>query len=164
MALGGRVVVFNSEAELVQVTVSHLRSGRSPWGSVQFVTEWNYRNGRADILARTSCNSLIAFEAKLSRWQIACHQAYRNTVYATKAYVVLPEDAAHRAFQSNGRFKKMFVGLCVVTATEIRVLIEPPPALPLMRWVTDLAHSTFDGLNDAATESRSGRRTSLCNA
>jgi hypothetical protein len=156
--------VFSTEIELVDRAMELLTNGCSPWGKVELVTEWDYRHGRADILARTAGNSLIALEAKLTRWQVACDQAYRNTAYATQAYVLLPEQIASRALQSCYRFEHRQIGLCSMTKSEILVLIEAPIASPLMSWVTDLAHSTFDGLKDASAKPGTRRTARLCSA
>jgi hypothetical protein len=149
---------------LVEKAMELLASGRSPWGRVELVTEWDYRHGRADILARTTSNSLIALEAKLTRWQVACDQAYRNTAYATQAYVLLSEQVALRAQRSCSRFEHRRIGLCAITNSEISMLIEAPIVSPLMSWVTDLAHSTFDGLKDASAKPRPRRTARLCSA
>ena len=156
--------MFNTEIELVEKAMELLASGRSPWGRVELVTEWDYRHGRADILARTTSNSLIALEAKLTRWQVACDQAYRNTAYATQAYVLLSEQVALRAQRSCSRFEHRRIGLCAITNSEISMLIEAPIVSPLMSWVTDLAHSTFDGLKDASAKPRPRRTARLCSA
>ena len=161
--------VFNTEGELVEAAISMLRSGarsrrRSHWGPVELITEWDYRHGRADILLRTRTGALIAIEAKLTRWQSACEQAYRNTAYATSAYVLLPASVAERALRYRSRFDDMQIGLCALSADCLDVLIEAPVVTPLMRWVTDLAHSTFDGLKDAGRQSRRNRASGLCNA
>ena len=160
----GTKQVFCSEAELVDAAVRHLKAGCSPWGSVEIVTEWDYRHGRADILARKSCLALVALEAKLTRWQVACDQAYRSTAYASQAYVLLPDNVANRALGYARHFKERHIGLCSVTHADIRVLIAAPVVRPLMQWVTELAHSTFDSLTDASTESRSDRADRLCTA
>lgn len=156
--------MFSSEAQLVDTAVRHLRGGRSPWGSVELVTEWDYRHGRADILARDLSHALVALEAKLSRWQIACDQAYRNTAYATKAYVLVPENVALRVCRHRAHFEARHIGLCSVTPDEMRVLIEAPVVRPLMNWVAELAHSTFDSLSDAGAETRNCRPERLCTA
>jgi hypothetical protein len=54
--------------------------------------------------------------------------------------------------------------LCAITNSEISMLIEAPIVSPLMSWVTDLAHSTFDGLKDASAKPRPRRTARLCSA
>jgi hypothetical protein len=157
-------ILFDTEIELVDEAMKLLGSGRSPWGTVELVTEWDYRHGRADILARTANNSLIALEAKLTRWQVACDQAYRSTAYASQAYVLLPEQIAAKALRNCQRFEHRRIGLCTITKAGILMLIEAPVVSPLMHWITDLAHSTFDGLKDASTKSRTRRTARLCSA
>jgi hypothetical protein len=156
--------VFKTEAQLVNAAVRCLRDGSSPWGPVQLIREWDYRHGRTDILVRSAGSALVAIEAKLNRWQIACDQAYRNTAYATKTYVLLPEDVAPRALRHLAHFDARQIGLCSISRSGISVLIEAPIVCPLMDWVAQLAHSTFDGLNDAATKTRRRRSERLCAA
>lgn len=70
---------YASEADLVQDFLELLQEGDSPWGAVETTTEWDYRTGITDVLARTPEGHLVAFEAKLTDWRRATHQAYRNT-------------------------------------------------------------------------------------
>jgi hypothetical protein len=111
------------------------------------------------------CRAIVALEAKLTRWQAACDQAYRSTAYAAQAYVLVPDHTAIRALRSPKYFLDRHIGLCSVTDTDLRVLIEAPVVRPLMNWVTELAHSTFDGLtDDASTKLRGYRPARLCSA
>ena len=133
------------------LTVKLLGKANSPWGRVQTVTEWDYRSGISDILGRDSHNDIIAFEAKLRDWRRACYQAYRSTAFAPRAYVVLPELVATRVQCYRDVFERYGVGLCYCRSGELSILIEARPAEPLMKWLTDRAHTMFDGiLNDRA--------------
>jgi hypothetical protein len=156
--------VFDSEAKLVDAAIQHLKGASSPWGRVECVKEWDYRHGKTDILVRCAGNILVALEAKLNRWRIACDQAYRNTAFATKTYVLLPEDVTPRALRYVAHFEARQIGLCTISNSGLTVLIEPPVVSPLMGWVTQLAHSTFDGLSDAETKPRCGRAERRCAA
>jgi hypothetical protein len=141
----------------VNRTIRFLNGRRTPWGPVQTVTEWDYRSGIADILVRTKRNEVIAFEAKLSDWRRAVYQAYRNTTYALRSYVVLPELVARRAEKSPETFTNYGVGLCAYTEGELSVLIEARCSEPLMEWLTRRAHATFDGLFNATKHPGSDR-------
>ena len=156
--------MFGTEAALVKLVVRQLRGGKSPWGTVQVVTEWDYRNGRTDVLARCKAGTLVAFEAKLTRWQVACDQAYRNTAYASRTYVVLPPDIALRALAAEAFFRSRRIGLCSASPDGLQVIIEPPVVSPLMQWVADLAHRSFNGLKNDNAERRRRRAGSLCGA
>lgn len=150
--------VFASEAQLVRTVVDIMGSPESPWGCLQTLTEWDYRTGITDVLARTPRNELIAFEAKLTDWRRACHQAYRNTSFAGRAYVVLPEPVAVRVHAYGGTFARYGVGLCACGPSELSVLIEARAKEPLMEWLTNRAHTTFDGMLDARPNGFSGCR------
>lgn len=152
---------FASEADLVRHALNQLARGKSPWGSVQTVTEWNYRSGVTDILARTASNQLIALEAKLTDWRGACHQAYRNTTFAAKAYVVLPQAIALRVQTHEELFRSYGVGLCSCGTTGLSVLIESSVSEPLMDWLAVRAHTTFDGMVDGTRRPRSRSRRHL---
>ncbi len=149
---------FDSEAQLVETLLGIVGRRTTPWGRLQTVTEWDYRTGITDVLARTPCNELIAFEAKLSDWRRGCHQAYKNTTFAVRAYVVLPEPVAVRAEAYSETFARYGIGLCACSTRNISVLIEARAKEPLMAWLTNRAHTTFDGMLDANTNGLGGRR------
>lgn len=151
-------VTFATEARLVKSLKAHLTQPRTPWGRLQTVTEWDYQSGITDLLARTPKNELIAFEAKLSDWRRACFQAYRNTVFAVRAYVVLPDDVAKRASLHGETFARYGIGLCACGSSKLKVLIEAPQKKPLMQWLANRAHTTFDGMQDAESNRLIGRR------
>jgi len=153
--------VFRSESQLVRRLVGILETNATPWGRVQTLTEWDYRTGVTDVLARNRRNELIAFEAKLTDWRRACQQAYRNTTFAVRAYVVLPEAVANRVQACGELFARYGVGLCALSSRELSVLIEARPTQPLMEWLTTHAHSTFDRMFDVRTGFGGRRRARL---
>jgi hypothetical protein len=135
--------IFATEAALVDSFVGALRAHRA-FGHVQVTTEWNHKAGLVDVLVRDAANSLIAFEAKLRDWKRAFMQAYRNTAYANKAYVLLPESAAQAAMKHREEFELRGIGLCAMTGDGVQVLIDAAEQEPLLRWVRSLAHEHFD--------------------
>jgi len=154
--------VFDSEAELVREFLVKLKDSRSPWGPVDTAVEWDYQCGVADVLARNQSRELIAFEAKLSDWRRACHQAYRSTAYADVAYVVLPEKVANRVAKESEFFARYGVGLVSCGARSISVVIEARACEPLMKWITVKAHATFDrDSNDTSDRPECRRKRSL---
>jgi hypothetical protein len=154
-----RPIVFKSEAQLVRRMLAHFNGGETPWGSLESITEWDYRTGMTDILVRTTDRVIIAFEAKLLNWRRALQQAYRNTSFAYQAYVVLPEDIAARAHSYNELFARLGVGLCSCGVGGVSILIAAQPREePLMEWLRHRAHSTFDErLNDRTRRHRQSR-------
>src|SRR5271154_3375680 len=108
--------VFGTEAVLVTTLLQTLDAGETPWGRVETLSEWDYRTGVTDVLVRTPYSELIAFEAKLTDWRRACYQAYRNTTFAARAYVVLPENVAGRVQAYGETFERYGVGLCACSA------------------------------------------------
>lgn len=140
--------IFLSEAALVERFVGHLQSGRSAFGAVQVVTEWNHRSGSVDVLTRDKFDRLLAFEAKLSDWKRAYFQAYRNAAYADRVYVLLPENTVHRALKDREEFEFRGIGLCSFNGLTISVLIEPAEQDPLLLWIRKQAHAHFDSMPD----------------
>jgi len=157
-------MVFETEAQLVQTLVAIMNEGRTPWGCLQTLTEWDYRTGVTDVLARTPHGELIAYEAKLTNWRRACYQAYRNTTFAARAYVVLPEDVATRVQSYGETFARYGVGLCACSARSLSVLIEARPTQPLMEWLTNRAHTTLDRTLNANSNGLGGSRRSRLQA
>jgi hypothetical protein len=136
--------MYPRESDLVRRFVGALQSEALPWGPVEIACEWDYRTGITDVLARSPAGELLAFEAKLSDWRRALHQAYRNTVFATRAYVVLPASVAERAAKSCELFLRYQVGLCSVDETSVRVLIEAPQNEVLVPWLHRKAIDFFE--------------------
>lgn len=144
---------YSKESDLVQDFLGLLRQGESPWGDVETTTEWDYRTGVTDVLARTSNGYLVAFEAKLTDWRRATHQAYRNTTFAQKAYVVMPPQAAERALAHQEVFSRYGVGLCSVQKNSVSIIIEAPVLDddPILPWMSRKANLFFDEIAERGT-------------
>jgi hypothetical protein len=82
---------------------------------------------------------MIAFEAKLEKWRVALHQAYRNRCFAHRSYVVLPARAARAALRSSAEFTRRGVGLVVVTPDGLRCLVDAPLGTPWQMWLCETA-------------------------
>ena len=132
--------VYSTEKMLVDQFVRVLAGEGSPWGAVSVSCEFFYSRGRTDVLALADGDLLIAFEAKLKDWRCALDQAYRNTCFAHKSYVVVPEATALMAFAYLAEFKRRGVGLCCVdNAGRISVLEEPEVSVPIEPWIANQA-------------------------
>ncbi len=150
---------FATEACLVERFIGALQSGCTSFGSVQVTTEWDHRSGLVDVLARDGTQSLVAFEAKLADWRRAFLQAYRNTAYANRTYVLLPEKIAHRAMQDREEFEFRGVGLCAFDGEQVRVLIEASEQAALLAWLRAQAHEYFDALPNERCSGPNRRRS-----
>lgn len=135
---------FTTEAELVDSFVQRLCSGRSCYGTLQLTTEWDHRAGIVDVLARTRDGDIVAFEAKLKNWRRAFLQAYKNTAYASRSYVLLPPAAAKRALAEREEFEFRGIGLCSFDGKKIQILISAGKHEPLLSWLQARAHEHFD--------------------
>ena len=146
---------FASEAEMVEKFVYVLGKRSSGFGCVEITREWDHRSGFVDVLARDGKKSLIAFEAKLADWKRAFMQAYRNTAYADRAYVLLPSGPAERALAHRSTFEDKGVGLCRFDGEQIEVLLEAAEHQHLVAWIRQRAHEHF---NERRTVNGSGTR------
>jgi hypothetical protein len=100
------------------------------------VREFQYPEGRADIIGSSSRSEVTAFEAKLDKWRVALHQAYRNSFYAHYSYVILPANRRLVALRHRHEFERRGVGLCTVNEKGIHIEIEACRKEPLRLWLT----------------------------
>jgi hypothetical protein len=129
--------MYSREEILVQDFLKCLPvSPFSKEGPIKFVTEFDYRRGRTDVIALNSDGEIIAFEAKLERWREALHQAYRNTCFAHYSYVILPEDTAKLAHKYYKEFSKRSVGLCYLSSGELIIAHRANRTDPFQEWLS----------------------------
>jgi hypothetical protein len=131
--------MFDSEGALVDKFLNCLRTV-SPWGKVMTGVEFFYQRGRTDIVAVDDSGCVIAFEAKLVKWREALQQAYRNTCFAHRSYVVLPKNTALLAHRYSAEFALRDIGICYIWQDGVIVLQEAGKADPLQPW---LAHQAI---------------------
>jgi hypothetical protein len=128
--------VFASEAELVRRFCSLLDQGTTAWGRIKFATEFDYRRGRADVIAADVTSSLVlSFEAKLTRWRSALAQAARNRCFAHLSYVVLPRAAWRNASRHAEEFRRRSIGLCTIGPAGIEVHIPACHVSPILPYL-----------------------------
>lgn len=134
--------IFDEEARLVEVFLERI-GACLPWLTHRICCEFDYTSGRTDVLSLSADHQIIAFEAKLTDWRKALHQAWRNTSFANRAYVVLPRHGAQQALRHRDQFEKRGVGLCVVDDGGIEVMIESTQNEPVLPWLHDKAKETL---------------------
>jgi hypothetical protein len=141
--------VYSTEKMLVEQFVRLLGSGENPWGPMSVSCEFPYSRGKTDVVALADGEILIAFEAKLKNWRCALDQAYRNTCFAHRSYVVMPETTAATAFAYIAEFKRRGVGLCYVdNLGRITILEEPETMAPIEPWLSARAASHVRNENE----------------
>jgi len=131
--------MFASEKALSQGFDEAVAGGDTPFNPRFVAHEFDYREGRTDVIASDHYGDLFAFEMKLEKWRDALHQAYRNTSFAHFSYVVLPCKAADKAMQWRHEFVRRGVGLCSVNDEGVKVEIEAKRLKPLRPWLTQSA-------------------------
>lgn len=133
------------ESSLVRQIVACVRAGRTPWGQLRYVKEFEYGPGRTDVLGLAEEDGLIAFEAKLTKWRDAVIQAYRNRAYVDLSYIVLPRAIAERATVFLPFFIQYGVGLCTIVESELKILIPGEKDQPIQGWLAQRARETLHG-------------------
>ena len=131
--------MFKLEKHLTKKLKNIIIKSRYPFTVANVAFEFNYTSGRTDVLATTKRGHLITFEAKLSRWREAMHQAYRNSSFSHYSYVVLPASATKNALKKEHEFKRRGIGLCSVDSSGIKVEISASRKRPIQPWLTKSA-------------------------
>ena len=135
--------VFVDEEELVAAFFERLAGGETAWEVQGAVREFDYNSGHTDVLFLSTNGELIAVEAKLTNWRKALHQAWRNTSYVNRAYVVMPRNRATTALSHRQHFEDLGVGLCLVDRAGVEVAIEGQPKQPVILWLHNKARGAL---------------------
>jgi len=134
---------FLTENELVRTFVAALQTSASRFNTQALCCEFDFASGRTDILSLSCTDELIAFEAKLKDWRKALRQAWRNTSFVNRAYVVLPRSHSAAALRQINEFAALGVGLCVVDHDGMEIAIESTPSDPVIPWLHNKARSVL---------------------
>lgn len=137
---------FRWESDLVQAFCRHLDTDASPFGHVSYTREFDYQRGRTDIVAVDKSDTIYAFEAKLSNWKMALHQAYRNSCFAHATYVVMPRDKAREVLFARYEFERRSVGLCTIDDNGLTIYIHAREQKPLQPSLSESAFIAVFGI------------------
>ena len=144
--------MYELEKCLVEDFKESICHSKNVFAISDFAFEFYYQSGRVDIICLTDDRKLIAFEAKLTRWRTAVHQAYRNSSFAHYSYVIIPTEIVANAIKHRREFDRRGLGLCSISPDGISIEISAPQKNPLLSWLTQ---SAFDyitaGKNDRET-------------
>ncbi len=133
-------VPYQSEAAFVRSFVGLLRAAPSPFEHVGYAREFsNGTSSRPDIIIVTQSGEVIAIEAKLTRWRDAMGQAYRNTFFSDRSFVLLPPSIARRAAQNVAELHAHGIGVCTMVDNAIEIVSEAPLAQPYNIYRRELA-------------------------
>jgi hypothetical protein len=130
--------MYRFESSLVDEFLSISRR-TAAWDQIKTHTEFDYQRGRTDIIGVDQDGIIIAIEAKLEKWRNALHQAYRNTCFAHRSYVLLPEKTGLIAARYLAEFERRRVGLFYLSAGKIVIAYEPPMVEPIQPWLSKVA-------------------------
>jgi hypothetical protein len=135
----GKNPMFQLESQLVRELEGLLIGTENPFAQLALGFEFNYVEGRVDIIGANDDGDLFSFEAKLNRWKTAVHQAYRNTSFSHYSYVVLPANTAQHAIRRRHEFERRGIGLCAVDQNGLTIHIPAARKQPLRPWLTNTA-------------------------
>ena len=141
----GMKAMYELESDLVKDFQAVIFGVPDTFTIIAMASEFNYVEGKIDLIAKDSNGDLVAFEAKLFRWRNALNQAYRNSSFAHYSYVVLPETALENAVSHIGEFHRRGIGLCFFGLSGLRVEIPATRRNPIQPWLTNSAMSYIDG-------------------
>jgi hypothetical protein len=132
--------LFSSENELVHKFILIIIDKRlSLFPEPLVAREFNYVSGKIDVVAIGKNHRLFSFEAKLTKWRDALHQAYRNSSFCHFSYVLVPPAISARAMKAKDSFLQRRVGLCSLRDGRIEIKIRAPLNSPLQPWLTKSA-------------------------
>jgi hypothetical protein len=144
-------MAYNNEQALVDDFIGCLNQFPAEWSTVSISEQFDHTNGRTDVVVVADDDTVIAFEAKLTKWRKALQQAYRNTCFAHRSYIVVPENIAVAAFRFVWEFEVREVGICFIKDDKVVVLYEAPLVEPLQPWLSDEAKFFSSGDTQNAT-------------
>jgi hypothetical protein len=120
-------VPYATEDSFVKTFIRAMKMAESPFAFTGYAREFsNGTTSRPDVVAVGKSGEVFAIEAKLSRWRDAMQQAYRNTFFADRSFVLLPPSVAKIAAANASDFSARGVGICTVIDGAIRIVVDAP--------------------------------------
>lgn len=141
--MGRAALRYVQEVALVDQLATLVSEGAIEWLRQIQVREFDYSSGRTDLLALSVTDHVVAFEAKLTNWQKAMEQAWRNTSFANEVYVVLPRDFSRPALQHHPAFEDVGVGLCVMDEYAVELVWNSRDHKPVIPWLHQKARASL---------------------
>lgn len=145
--------MFQYEEDLIKKFISHLESNTIERSFNNIYREFNYSNGKTDIIAESE-DAVFAFEAKLNKCRKAINQAYRNTIFADYSYVVLPEIRQSNISKYELEFEKYGIGLILVNEHKAFISISAKKNHPGNNWIVKKARTIVQGEYEKTQVSR----------
>lgn len=136
---------YKVESDLVEDFRTIITNTHSKFAITAIASEFNYIEGKVDLIAKDCNGDLVTFEAKLSRWRKALNQAYRNSSFSHYSYVILPENTIINASSNIAEFSRRGVGLCSIGASGLKITIPAIRTNPIQPWLTDKALRYING-------------------
>jgi len=131
--------MYSLESHLVNDFTDYIQNPRNLFSISNFAFEFDYRNGRVDVICQSGKGYLLSFEAKLYDWKKALNQAYRNTCFSHYSYVLLPKKMVPKVKNYYQEFRRRNVGLCSMNNQKAYIEIPASKRKPIQPWLTESA-------------------------
>ncbi|MFA6455859.1 MAG: hypothetical protein WCW40_03475 [Bacteroidota bacterium] len=131
--------MYKSESILVNKFVKSLTREDTPFTGLNCALEFNYNNGKVDIIAVDQMGHVFSFEAKLRVWKKAFQQAHRNSSFSHYSYVVIPKSQINNVLQHEEIFIKRGIGLCSIDSNKLEIFIMADRKHSIQPWLTQSA-------------------------
>lgn len=140
--------MFLLEKDLVDKFISFINTDNFEIEIKNYCTEFNYQNGKTDIIAQKTTNEIVAFEAKLFDIKKVINQAYRNTTFANLSYIVLPATKKNMQTKYYEEMGKLNIGLILVDEQHAWIEKEASIVEPVLPWLQKKASALLmHGIN-----------------
>lgn len=137
--------MFNTEAEMIQFSLSNLKKTFFEHDNVQLIQEVPGLFGIPDVVLKAE--KVIAIEYKLSNWKRALIQAFKYKNFAHASYVLLDKDFIHRATRNIDMFKRSKIGLgCVDELGDIIIEYDPGLSKPFSNISYEKINIIFESI------------------
>lgn len=141
--MGRAALRYENEMALVDQLAALVSGGAIEWLNRALVREFDYASGRTDLLTLAVTDQVVAFEAKLTNWRKAMDQAWRNTSFANKVFVVLPRECARPALAHRAEFEASGVGLCLMDENGVEIVWNGSDHRPVLPWLHKKARASL---------------------
>jgi len=131
--------IFRKEHQIVDILIDTLMHNDNMFNAIALNTEFDYSEGKPDVVIVNKQGDIITFEAKLSKWKKAGQQAYRNTSFSHFSYVMMPTSSMNKVRKHLDYFKERNVGLVFIEEDGIIIYSEAQRCEPLRPVLTERA-------------------------
>lgn len=138
--------MFTLERDLVEKFITCLEEKTLDMNISNYSSEFNYLNGKTDIIAKQTNNNIVAFEAKLNNIQKVINQAYRNTAFANFSYIVLPATKKQLQLKYCKEIDKLEIGVILIDDDHAWIEKHAGFVQPILPWLAEKASTVLSSV------------------